>query len=100
MKTKIMQTLIAHKGKDNAISSSRIAKEFNIPDDVTCFTTRRLVKEVIKEFGLPVASCSNGYYFITEENEYNEYMNSLIARIEGIKKRMSMVRENYMANKA
>lgn len=100
MKTKIMQTLIAHRGKDNAISSSRIAKMFNIPDDSTYFTTRRLIRETINEFGLPVASCTNGYYFIIEEEEYNEYMKSLMARIDGIQKRMSMVRKNYMLNKA
>ena len=100
MKTKIMQTLINHKGKEHAISSSQIAKELNIPDDATYFTTRRLVKETINEFGLPIASCANGYYFIVEEDEYNEYMNSLMARIAGIEKRMSMVRKNYLLSRA
>ena len=46
-------------------------------------------------YGLPLAANNRGYYLITSDSEYDEYMENLDSRIEGINQRKDIITKNY-----
>ena len=92
---KIKNILLEHPGKSNAITSREIADLIDIKEDDTHSTTREMIKEAVKKYNIPLAADRNGYYLITNEEEYNTYMNNLDSREEGIEERKRLITENY-----
>ena len=96
---KIKDILQQHCGRNNKITSSEIANLLNITEDDTHATTRGLILESAKKYNLPLAADTRGYYLITNEEEYNDYMNNLESRIEGIKERKELITKNFKGDK-
>lgn len=95
MLKQIKSILLAHEGKRNAITSAEIAKTIGIIEDDTHSQTRALLLECAKKFRLPLAASNRGYYLITDDQEYNEYMRNLNSRSAGIEERKKIITENY-----
>ena len=74
MLKKLERILLKHKGKQNRITSGKIALELGISEDATHAKTRALILECAKEYKLPLAADTRGYYLITCQKEYDEYM--------------------------
>ena len=75
------ELLLEHWGKDNPISSREINEIIQV-DNVGSFPrTREIVRELLFEDGLPVASGGNGYYLIETEEELQKEVESLNSRI-------------------
>jgi biotin operon repressor len=59
-------TMISYaRGKENAISRTRIAQELKLGDRIV----RRTIKHLIEELRYPICSCYDGGYFIPERPE-------------------------------
>ncbi len=91
----VRDILEEHRGKKNKITSAKIAKMIDIDEDDTHSKSRRLIEDAIEEYGLPVAADSRGYFMIETEDELEEYMENLDARIDGIKDRKKVVTKNF-----
>lgn len=75
------ELLLDHWGADNPISSREINEIIQV-DNVGSFPqTRRIVRELLFEEGLPVASNNEGYYLIESEEELSDEIESLNGRI-------------------
>ena len=61
---KIKRILEKHKGKSNQISAGKIGPQIGVEEDATHVQVRGLILQSIKEFCLPVAASSKGYYLI------------------------------------
>ena len=91
----IKDILMQHCGKSNAITSGEIADLIDINEDDTHAKTRAMILEAAKRYHLPLAADRNGYYLITNEEEYDAYMNNLDSREEGIEERKELITRNY-----
>ena len=91
----IRNILLNHKGKQNAIPSSKIAKMLGIPENDTVATTRGLITKLIKNTCLPIGSSENGYYIMETEEELNEVIQDLNGRILGIYDRTNRLISNF-----
>ncbi|WP_024861847.1 hypothetical protein [Ruminococcus flavefaciens] len=96
---KIKKILEEHVGKKNAISSAKIADIIGVSEDDTHVFTRDLLLQAAETYGLPLAASNRGYYLISNDTEYEEYMTSLDKRIEGINKRKDIITQNYKGDK-
>jgi hypothetical protein len=77
-----------HVGKKNAISSERISSILRIADGEANPVTRSIITRLIFEKHVPIGACTFGYFIIENEEEFQEYINDLYGRMEGIKKRI------------
>lgn len=91
----IKNCLEQHKGKCNPVTSAEVAKIIGIIEDDTHAQTRALIFETAEIYGLPLAANHKGYYLITSDAEYDEYMENLDGRIEGIEQRKIIITKNY-----
>lgn len=91
---KIRKIILEHKGKNNAITSGKIATALGIPDNDTVATTRSLITKLIRE-GLPIGAHDNGYFLIENQEELNEYIRKLNDRIYGIYDRINRLISIY-----
>ena len=89
-----------HKGKKNRITASTIASTIGIVENATYAKTRALIFECAKKYKLPLAADTKGYYLITTQKEYDDYINNLNSRIAGIEERKSVITKNYEEWKA
>ena len=95
IKEQVKNILLDHKGSDNAITSTDIDLQLGGLDyDSTNRTVRRYIEELLYE-GMPIGSCSKGYYVITSKDELDTYINNLSARIKGIQDRQISLIENF-----
>lgn len=99
MLKKIKNILLLHKGKRNAITSAKIAREIGINEDDTHAQTRALILECAEKYGLPLAANNKGYYLITSQLEYDEYMENLDSRSAGIESRKRLITKNFTEGK-
>lgn len=96
----IKNILMQHRGKSNAITSREIAVIVGINyEDDTHAKTRVMILEAAKKYKLPLAAYGDGYYLVETEEEFNEYMENLDSRIEGIEERKKLITENYNLRK-
>lgn len=79
--------LADHRGKDNAITSGEIADMTGLDAHDSTPTTRGVIRKLIVEYGLPIASTSTGYYFIENGVEVSECLRQLEGRMAGIQRR-------------
>ena len=61
------------RGRDSAISGASLAER----TPVSASTTRDLIAEVRREYGLPVASCSDGYFVVETADELAEVVDRI-----------------------
>ena len=91
--------LSEHVGKENPITSAQVASFLKIEEDDTHAKTRALIRECVQKYDLPLAAGNRGYYIITSQNEYNEYIANLDSRIAGIEERKGIVTKNFNRKK-
>jgi len=77
-KRTLARLLECRRGKDRAISSQALADRVGLK----ATTVRDLVPVVRRDYGLPVASTSTGYYVIEDEAELREVMDRIERTIE------------------
>lgn len=92
---KVRDILLKHKGKGHEIPSWKIADKLGIDEDDTHAQARGLVLKCAKEYHLPVAANSRGYFIMETEAELREYTDDLDKRIKGIKKRKKKMEEYF-----
>ena len=80
-----------HVGKGNEVSAGVIENEYGNPSDSTHRKARDLIDACIEKYGIAVAANNRGYFLISNENEYNEYMASLDSRKAGIDERKRII---------
>jgi len=78
----IKEILENHIGKENQISAGTIGPLIGVYEDHTHKKARQLILEAIKKFNLPVAGGNKGYYLLRNEEEFEDYKNSIIRRTE------------------
>ena len=92
----IRRIMMMHVGRENAITSAAIAKIIgNYFEDATHQGTRTSITECLEESNLPIGANSRGYFLISSDEEYREYLDNLERRIMGIKKRARLIKEAW-----
>tara|TARA_B100001989_G_C24335631_1_gene362328 strand:+ start:266 stop:577 length:312 start_codon:yes stop_codon:yes gene_type:complete len=81
-------------GKRNAITAREIAEHFNISDGGVEVQTRDVIRMAI-ENGELIASTNQGFFLIENEEEYEEYIDSLESRRDEIANRITNLRNNW-----
>lgn len=99
MLEQIRDILLSHNGKRNPITSAEIARKIGIIEDDTHAQTRALILECAKKYELPLAASNRGYYLISNQQEYDEYINNLDSRIAGIEERKKIITKNFKGGK-
>lgn len=102
MHEKIKIILEQHVGKQNSITSAEIASILGIKEDATHPKTRRFLFETAELYELPIAATTKnpkGYFLITNDEEYDEYIATLDSRIDGIEERKKIITNNYKRRK-
>jgi len=83
--------------KADAMQSGDIADAVGIDDSEGNPKTREVIRILIEERGLPVASANCGYWLLESRDQLDKYVETLEGRISGIQERIDMVTENYQA---
>ncbi len=96
---KIKILLESHVGKGNEISAQVIEDEFGKSSDKTHKIARELIDECIEKYNLPVAANNRGYFIISNQQEYDEYMANLDSRKAGIDKRKRIITKFFKGEK-
>ena len=91
----IKEILESHCGKHNQISAGVIGPQIGINEDSTHVKTRGLILQTIKEFDLPIAASSQGYYLIKDANDLQEYVSSIDGRISEMENRKNLVQSAF-----
>ncbi len=87
--------LLSHKGKENSITSSEIARQLNISDGETHNIVRAMIKRCAYHYHIPLAAYGYGYYVITSREELKEYCHNLSMRANEISKRREKIEEFF-----
>ncbi len=95
MLEQIRNILLLHQGKRDPITSAEIARIIGIIEDDTHAQTRALILECAETYGLPLAANNKGYYLISNQQEYDEYMANLDSRSAGIEERKRIITKNF-----
>ena len=95
MSEEIKDILIQHQGKKNAITSKQISKAMGFPMEDTQSVSRQAIWATAEEFGLPLISCSKGYFIAQTDEEITAYNDNYEKRINGMKKTQEMANKNY-----
>lgn len=89
----VKELLLEHKGSDNPITSREISDELDRREVGSFPQTRMLIRDIMMEDQIPVASSTNGYYVITAEEELQDYVDQLESRILGMTERKMMIQK-------
>ena len=92
MLEQIREILLLHSGKKNPITS---AKSLGLVEDDTHAQPRALILECAEKYELPLVANNRGYYLISNQREYEEYMANLDSRSAGIEQRKQIITRNY-----
>ena len=84
-----LQQELADRGRDDAITSAELAERLDINDGEASPTTRKAVRALLTERGVPIRSGNVGYWVCQSEAEAEEYVDDLQGRIEGIEQRLT-----------
>lgn len=87
--------LVEHRGPSNAISSTELAETLGIDDGNGNPTTRFGIRDMMRQTGLPIGACPDGYYVIDDPADLEEYVADLRARKRGIDERIDLVTSCY-----
>jgi len=93
MKSKLFTLLSRHKGKGNAITINYIVRALRLQGmGTTGYPVRMAIKELIQKDGVPIGSCTKGFYLIENEMERLQVIDNLVARQNGISSRIRALR--------
>lgn len=92
----VYEILKDHKGTKQAITSGEIAKMVGIEPGASKIRIRQYIREVLRQFKLPLGAHSNGYFLIETKEELFKYIQGLNSRITEIQQRITEVYSNYM----
>jgi hypothetical protein len=81
-KGEIARSLAHAEGKDNAVSSKVLAENVGLK----ATTVRDLIPEIRRQYRLPIASSTKGYYKINSHTEFVEVMDRIENTIQTKKK--------------
>ena len=95
MSEKIRNILLEHRGKENAIASKRISERMGFPMEDTQSVSRQAIWATAEEYGLPLISCSKGYYIAQTDEEMKDFNDNYEKRIAGMRKTQRMANDNY-----
>ena len=84
---RVKSILLDHRGKDDAISSREISEQLNREEVGSFPETRMLIREIMLEDQIPIASNNSGYYVVESEEELQDYVDQLEQRILGVSER-------------
>jgi hypothetical protein len=93
-KARIRSTL--RRGKANAILSNVIEDRIGIQKSRTAERVRGLIREMLDD-GVPIGSCTKGYFLIETAEELHEVLEDLRRREAGIRIRRQRIEEGYRA---
>ena len=65
----------------------------------TCPRTRKLIKDAMKFFNVPIGSNNHGFFIIKTGQEMQRYCNSLLKRQVGITETIEITYEAWKANR-
>jgi hypothetical protein len=82
---------------DDPMPARDISELLNITDSATCPRTRKLIYNAMKNNGVAIGSCQNGYFIIRTGHEMQRYLNSLLKRQIGITERIDTVYHAFHA---
>lgn len=92
---RIKNLILSHRGKDNAIKASKLAKLTNIKEThQTCPEVRRIIN-FLRKTGFPIGSCSEGYFFINNDKDFGDFTDRIIQNIQSQVSNLNVVRETY-----
>lgn len=83
----VKELLLDHKGADNTISSREISERLDKEEVGSFPETRMMIREIMIEDEIPIASSNEGYYVIETEEELQDYVDQLESRILGMTER-------------
>jgi hypothetical protein len=83
------------RGKANALYSGVIRAEAGLPGGRTEEVVRDTIKALIYDEGVPIGSCSRGYYIIETDEELEEVAGDLQNRADGCISRANQIRQNW-----
>jgi len=92
---KIKAILIEHRGKSNAIASKRISEAMRFPMEDTQSVSRKAIWDTAEEYGLPLISCSKGFFIAQTDEEMAEYNANIQKRIDGMERTRKMANKNF-----
>ena len=92
---RIKLLLERHVGKGNEVSAQVIEDEYGNPSDKTHKKARDLIDACIDKYGLSVAANNRGYFLISNQQEFDEYMANLDSRKAGIDERKRVIAKNF-----
>ena len=88
---KIKILLEDHVGKGNEVSAKVIEDEYGNSSDSTHRKARELIDACIEKYDLAIAANHKGYFLISNDEEYEEYMQNLESRKNGIDARKKII---------
>lgn len=87
----VKRLLLDHRGKGNEISSREINDVVEL-DSVGSFPqTRKCVRDVMLQEGIPIIGGGNGYYVAETEEEISDYIDTLDSRITNTAERKMLL---------
>lgn len=88
-KSILANILTNHQGSDNPITSKELSNKLGQRDaHATNPKTREMIRDLIFDYQFPIASKNTGYFLITDKEEYEEYVEDLVARRDKIDTRI------------
>lgn len=90
-KRTLRRLLESRRGKENAISSKALADRVGLK----ATTVRDLIPELRREYGIPIASTSTGYYRISTDAEFRDVMDRIENTIQTKRERQKELAQAY-----
>jgi len=84
-----------HKGADNAITYKDLAAKLNINER----EVRDIVSTLVTLYQAPIGSSQQGYFYISNDEEFRLAHSELISRIKALAKRAKALRLGYARSK-
>jgi len=86
-------------GKENAIKSYELSKLIGLNKTATNQKIRKCCKDLLVFQGVPIISCTKGFYKTHHSFEIDEYIENLEARIRGLQRdigALKLIREELI----
>lgn len=88
--------LKTHVGRSNPITSQELSTRLGGLDTLDSTpNTRRVIREIIEEYQIPVVGCSDGYFVAETTEEYHNAQERLTSRVDGIAERKALLAEAW-----
>lgn len=91
----IREILDDHDGPENAISSADIADELDIEENATRARTRELIWRTMRVHRIPVGADTRGYFVVDDDETYQDCIQLLEKRQDGIEERKQLLQDIY-----